>query len=56
MKFKREIIAIMLIICMLFTISAISAADSGEDTIGVANNTVEATSQDYSLKSYDKDT
>ena len=53
MKFKREIIAIMLIICMLFTISAISAADSGNDTIGVANDTVEATTQDYSLESND---
>ncbi|WP_296789638.1 Ig-like domain-containing protein [uncultured Methanobrevibacter sp.] len=53
MKFKREIIAIMLIICMLFTISAISAADSDDVTIGVANETVEATSQDYSLESND---
>ena len=53
MKFKREIIAIMLIICMLFTISAISAADSGEDTIGVANDTVEVSSQDYSMESND---
>lgn len=37
LKFKREIIAIMLVICMLFTISAISAADSSDDTVSVTN-------------------
>ena len=45
MKFKREIIAIILIICMLFTISAISAADSTTDAVGVTNVTVEAASE-----------
>ncbi|WP_298521426.1 Ig-like domain repeat protein [uncultured Methanobrevibacter sp.] len=46
MKFKREIIAIVLIICMLFTISAISAADSTTDVVSVTNDSVEAVSED----------
>ncbi|MBQ2653992.1 MAG: right-handed parallel beta-helix repeat-containing protein, partial [Methanobrevibacter sp.] len=44
MKFKREIIAIILIICMLFTISAISAADSSTGAVSATNVTVEAAS------------
>ena len=46
LKFKREIIAIILIICMLFTISAISAADCSTDTVSVTNVTVNAASGD----------
>ncbi len=46
LKFKREIIAIILIICMLFTISAISAADSTTDAVSVTNESVEAASED----------
>ena len=43
MKFKKEIITILLIICVLFTISAISAADSGDEAVSVANDTVKVT-------------
>ena len=46
MKFRKEIIAIMLIICMIFTITAISAADSSTDAVGVTNTTVEVKSAD----------
>ena len=46
LKFKREIITIILIICMLFTISAISAADSSTDAVSATNATVEAASED----------
>ncbi|MEE1128713.1 MAG: hypothetical protein UHW99_01895, partial [Methanobrevibacter sp.] len=43
MTFKKEIITILLIICVLFTISAISAADSGDEAVSVANDTVKVT-------------
>ena len=46
LKFKRKIIAIILIICMLFTISAISAADGTTDAVSTTNATVEAVSED----------
>ena len=46
LKFKREIIAILLIICMLFTISVVSAADSSTDAVSATNATVEAASED----------
>ena len=41
LKFKKEIIAIILIICMLFTVSAISAADSNIESVSATNSTVE---------------
>ena len=43
LKFKNEIIAIILIICVLFTISAISAADSSQEAVSVANASGEVT-------------
>ena len=46
MKFKREIIAIILIICMLFTISAISAADSNTTAVSAVNESVKVSSID----------
>ena len=46
LKFKREIMAVILIICMLFTISSISAADSSTDAISVTNTTVKAVNDD----------
>ena len=46
MKFKKQIIAIILIICMLFTIHAISAADNSTDVISVTNSTVKAVNVD----------
>ena len=48
MKLKREIIAILLIICVLFTISSINAADSGEEAVGTVNETVGLTEIDES--------
>ena len=41
LKLKKEIIAIILIICMLFTVSAISAADSNIESVSATNSTVE---------------
>lgn len=49
LKFKREIMAIILIICMLFTISAVSAADSSQDTIKATNASVEATGANIAM-------
>ena len=44
MKFKREIIAIILIICMIFTISSVFAADSEIQAISSYNSTDEVVS------------